>query len=129
MAIAYSKDLRKSVFNALSKGMRVKEIVATFGIKKSAVYSWKTREKETGSYEAFPRNPGRKPGITDEQMGKLREKIIEEPDITLEELKEQLQLPISISALCRIINNKLKLRHKKNSYRKRTKEGRCSIKT
>ena len=36
--------------------------------------------------------------------------------ISLEELKEQLELPVSISRICRILNNKLGLGWKKTLF-------------
>jgi len=121
MAVPYSNDLRERVINALEKGSSVKEIVSTFGVTKSTIYSWRKMYIETGSYDALPLNSGRKPALSVEQTEEIKERILSQPDITLEELKEELKLPVCISALCRTINNKLNLRYKKNSTRKRTK--------
>jgi len=45
---------------------------------------------------------------------------MEQPDIGLLEMIEEMQLPLCESALCRIVNNKLGLRRKKNGTRRRT---------
>jgi transposase len=57
--------------------------------------------KNSGSYEPNPQNSGRKPLISEETMAKIVAKIKETPDITLRELIEKFNLPISESALCR----------------------------
>lgn len=114
---AYSNDIRKSVINAWKEGLSVQKIVSIFEVEKSSVYGWIKKYIETGDYTALPHNAGRKSNLTQEDLSKITEKIHAEPDITLEELKEQLDLPICISGLCRIINKKLKLRYKKNTSR------------
>jgi len=121
----YSDDLRKMVINSLKKGTKVVEIVEQYDIKKLAIYNWKKQYDKTGNYSALSGNKGRKPILSKDQMENIKETILEAPDITLEELKVKLDLPICISALCRIINNKLKLRYKKNSTCKRTKQRGC----
>jgi len=121
MPIPYSKDLRKRVIAAINSGKSVAMIVTTYDIGKSTVYNWKNMYQKTGSYEPMPQNAGRKSKVTNEKREKIKEKILEQPDITLEELKENLDLSVCISALCRIVNNKLNLRYKKNTSLKRTK--------
>jgi hypothetical protein len=59
--------------------------------------------------------------LTDEMLEKIEEKIGEQPDITLEDLKAELSLPVCISALCRTINNKLKLPLKKRHSARKTR--------
>lgn len=103
----------------------MKNIISIFEVTKSSVYLWISKYKKTGNYTPMPPNSGRKSKLTNKQLEQIRERISEQPDITLDELKEQLNLPICISALCRIINNKLGLSYKKNSTCKRTKQARC----
>jgi transposase len=55
----------------------------------------------SGTYEAEPLNRGRKPLVSEETMKEIVVKIEEIPDITLLELIEEFNLPISQSALCR----------------------------
>lgn len=117
----FSDDLRERVVKALQKGIPVKEIVDSFDMKKSTVYKWRERYKRTGEFKSSPQNGGRKSNLSNEQLEQISEKILSQPDITLLELKEKLDLPVCISALCRIIKNKLKFNFKKNATRQRTK--------
>jgi hypothetical protein len=59
----------------------------------------------------------------------LEAAVLAEPDITLEELKEQLNLPICISRICRILNNDLDLPRKKNSISEKSKARGCGKET
>lgn len=65
-----------------------------------------------GTYEAAPRNSGRKPLVSEETMKLVVAKIEEIPDMTLLELIDEFNLPISESALCKRLN-KLGLTYKK----------------
>jgi len=62
--------------------------------------------------------------MTAKNMSDLKAAVLAQPDITLEELKEQLNLPVSISRICRILNQKLKLPYKKNTFSKKSKPAR-----
>lgn len=70
---------------------------------------------EIGSYEPAPQNSGRKPLVNEKTMDKVVAKIKEVPDITLHELIEEFQLPISKAALCKRLI-KLNLTYKKRHY-------------
>jgi transposase len=68
-----------------------------------------------GSYEAAPRNSGRKALVSEETMNLVVAKIKETPDITLLELIDEFKLPISESALCKRLI-KLGLTYKKRRF-------------
>jgi hypothetical protein len=59
--------------------------------------------------------------LADEMLEKIERKIGEQPDITLEDLKEELSLPVCVSALCRTIDNKLELPLKKRHSSRKTR--------
>jgi len=56
---------------------------------------------DSGRFEAEPPNSGRKALVSKETMDEVVAKVKETPDITLLELIEEFNLPISQSALCR----------------------------
>ena len=68
--------------------------------------------KTFGSYEAEPQNSGRKPLVSAETMNRITAKIKQVPDMTLLELIDEFNLPISQSALCRRLK-KIGLTYKK----------------
>jgi len=120
MPAPFSNDLRKRIIEAKERGDTVARIAKEKGVCESAVVRICRLYRHTGSYEPRPHSLGRKPRLTPEQLEKVKARIMEQPDIGLLELIEELQLPLCESALCRIVNNKLGLRRKKNGTRSRT---------
>jgi len=120
MPAPFSNDLRKRIIEAKERGDTVVKIAKDKGVCESAVVRIYRLYRDTGSYEPRPHSLGRKPRLTSEQLEAVKARIVEQPDISLMELIEELRLPLCESALCRIINNKLGLRRKKNGTRSRT---------
>jgi transposase len=121
MPKSLSNDLRKRIIEAKLRGDTEDKIAAEKEVSKSTVTKLWALYRETGSYEARVNLNGRKPALSRDQIEQIIRKIKEQPDITLQELVDKLNLPVCISALCRIVNNKLGYRFKKNSIRSRTK--------
>ena len=122
-----SKDLRERIIKKYQKGMKPLQIKSELEIKSlSTVCDIIKLYDETGSIQPRPLNNGRPPKMTSQNKEDLRNAVLERPDITLEELKEELNLPISISRICRILNNDLKLPYKKNFNSRKAKTPRCS---
>jgi len=116
-----SLDLRKRIIEAKLRGDTEDKISAEKEVSKSTVTKLWALYRETGSYEARPNPNGRKPALSPEQLEQITKQINEQPDITLQELIDEFNLPVCVSALCRTINSKLGFRFKKNSSRRRTK--------
>ena len=119
-----SNDLRKRIIEAKLKGDTEDKIAQEKEVNKSTITKLWALYRETGNYEARPNLNGRKPACSPEQLEQISDKINEHPDITLQELIDELNLPVCVSALCRIINNKLGFRFKKNVTRHRAKSRR-----
>jgi transposase len=121
-----SNDLRKRIIDAKLRGETEDKIATEKEVNKSTITKLWSLYKETGSYEARPNPNGRKPALSEQQLEHVKQKIITQPDITLQELIDEFNLPVCVSALCRTINNKLEFNFKKNSSSNRTKKrGRC----
>jgi len=116
-----SNDLRKRIIEAKLRGDTEEKIAAEKEVSKSTITKLWALYRESGSYEARPNPSGRKPALSANQLKQIAQKINEQPDITLQELIDELSLPVCVSALCRTVNNKLDLRFKKNFARRRTK--------
>jgi len=117
MPAPLSNDLRKRIVEAREKGDTAAKIAKEKNVSASTINKLMALYRETGEYKPRPLNNGRKPRLTLEQLEAIKARIIEQPDISLMELIEEMELPICESALCRIINNKLGLRRKKNGAR------------
>jgi transposase len=128
MPAPLSLDLRKRILRAYKNGVPVKKLASDKIASKSTIYNLINLEKETGSAEPRENKNGRKPILTNGDLERIRDKISEKSDITLDELKSELKLPICKSALCNIINYKLNLKRKKDTSSKRTKSARCKSK-
>ena len=115
MPVPYSNDLRKRIIDAKLKGIPEAQIAAEKDVHKSTVRNIWALYLETGSYEPRPNPNGRKSVLSAEQRENVKNTIIERPDITLQELIEELSLPIGISGLCKIVK-KLGFRYKKRRY-------------
>ena len=109
-------EARKKIIEARKKGMFVKDIAKAYSVSMSAVNALLRIERETGSIMPRTHLRGRKPALDSGQLKKMRTLITEKPDITLEEIREQLELPIKKSAISKIINEKLGFRYKKRRY-------------
>ena len=113
-------EVQKKIIEARQKGIFVKDIAKAYSVSMSAVNVLLRLERETGSITPRTHLRGRKPLMNSEQLEKMRNLIIAQPDITLEEIREHLELPIKKSAISKIINEKLGFRYKKDITCKRT---------
>jgi transposase len=116
-----SIDLRKRIIDAKLRGDTEDKIALEKEVNKSTVTKLWALYRKTGSYRARPNPNGRKPALSPQQLEQITTRIKEQPDITLQELIDELNLPVCVSALCRTVNNKLGFRFKKNAARHRAK--------
>jgi transposase len=113
----YSLDIRTRVLTKHLNGKTVPEIAIELDVKPTFIYDMLSLYKKTGSVEPKPASGGRKPYLDEEKQQQIAELIQETPDLTLQEIKDALELDISISVLCDTINKKLNLNYKKNAIR------------
>jgi len=111
-----AQSVRENIIYHHKNGAKNEEIVKWLRVSKSSVKRIVRLHREGKSIEAKAYKRGRKSAVCETTMNKIADKIREQPDMTLEELKEEFKLNISISALCR------KLLKRKLTFKKR----RCS---
>ena len=119
MPAPLSKDMRQRIIAAKEPGDSHAKVSKAMQVSMSAITRLLALYRETGGYEPRPLNNGRKPRLDEKTLGKVRQRIEEQPDITLYELIEEFSLPVSAQALCKTINQKLGLVRKKNGIRSR----------
>ena len=90
MATAYSEDLRKRVAAAVDGGLSRRRAASLFDVAISTVVHWVRRWRETGSVAAKPMGGDRRSRLTGER-GWILERIEAVPDLTLEELRDELR--------------------------------------
>lgn len=114
-----SIELRKIIIENHKKGIKPKETSKILGISISTIYKLIKRFQQTGKIEAS--YPGRQPKITPEQVLDIEKLVIKQPDITIDEIIQTLNLPIKKSQVSNILR-RLGFRFKKEAeIRKRTK--------
>jgi transposase len=89
---AYSLDLRRRVVQAYDERLETRpEIAERFEVSLSFITKLLRRRRETGSVAAR-RHTGGRPGLLDgQELEKLRILVRQQPDATLEELRERLR--------------------------------------
>jgi transposase len=117
---AYSNDLRKRVIDASERGEAPLSIAKRLEVGFGWVYSLLRRYRSTGNYEALPSNAGAKPKLSESNLELLHQIVHEQPDATLEELKDLTGFTVSISTICRALK-KLDLRFKKKRFTQASK--------
>jgi len=96
-------------------GKKVKEICKLYFVKKSAVYEIYKKYDENQEIEEPKKATGRPAKIDAAGLTKIRKRLIEKNDITLQELIDELSLPVCISGLSRTLRSKLDSHYKKKT--------------
>jgi transposase len=117
------KEKRELIISAKKRGEKEDKIAMWLDISvRSVSRIWKLYQ-ETESIQP-KKQPGKKPSLTESALNQIRETIRIQPDITLEELIETLNVPIKKSRLSVILIG-MGLSFKKDLISKRTIKGRC----
>jgi transposase len=97
---SYSVDLRERVLASFDEDVKPDELVRRYRVSLSWVYKMIQQRRETGSIEPLSGKPGPKP-VLGEHLPKLQELVKQQPDATLEELRQELGISVGISTLWR----------------------------
>ena len=129
MPAPLSNDIRKRIIAAKEQGSSHAKIAKEMQVSISAVTRLLALYRESGSVKPRPLNNGRKPRLDAAMLDKIRDRVREQPDISLPELIDEFSLPVSAPALCKTLNGKLGLRRKKNGTRGGTASEGCATQT
>jgi len=97
-----SNDIRELIVAAKERGEKEEIIAQWFSISKSSVQKFWRLHRETGSILPTP-YPGKEPRMNKDELEKLDAFVDKYPDKTLDEIIEELQLPIKKSRLSVIL--------------------------
>jgi transposase len=112
MPKAYSLDLRVRVLADCDAGLSAPRAAAKYQVSVGFVKKLKARRRATGSAE--PGRPGhRRPPALQPRADEVRAAVARTPDATLAELRDDLGIRLSLSALCRFLQ-RLRLTLKKS---------------
>jgi len=118
MARAYSNDLRRKLLEAHEQGLgTLEELAEEFGVSLGFAKKISAALRRTGQMERIEQRHGRIGQVTGMAQERLRERLCQQPDLTLAELqrwlREQVQVSISRQRVW-VILGQMKLRLKKN---------------
>jgi len=95
-----SLDLRERIVAAYDRGDGTRlQIAQRYDVSESMVKKLLKQRVKTGDIAARHHNSGRKPTIVAAHEGHLRRLVKEQPDLTLEELREALELDVTPQAI------------------------------
>ena len=110
---AYPFELRQRIVDAVDRGVGSLPVVASlFQVSLNCVAGYLQLRAETGSLQPRPNHGGRAPAIPEERYDELRQLLAQEPDLTLEQIRDRMGLTCSLAAICRTLK-KLNLTRKK----------------
>ena len=110
---AYPTKVRELVLDGYEQSVKTAEIARRLKVSKSWVRGVNQRWREQKLRGAIRQKHGPDPKFDEARRRELAELVRKTPDATLEELKKQLTLPVSISTIWRTLND-MKLTLKKN---------------
>ena len=108
----YSLDLRERVLADCDAGQSNDEVARKYRVSASWIRRLKQRRRETGSIAPLERQSP--PPRLLAHAEHLQDLVEQQPDATLEELREALAVQTSVSSLCRALQ-RLRLTVKKKS--------------
>ena len=101
---AISMDLRRRVADALDHGAEsVSAVARRFEVSRRWIYQFIKLREETGDIAPRVGNTGRPRKVTDRQLQKIKERLDEKPDATLDELRRHCRTSGSVMAVFRVL--------------------------
>ncbi len=110
---AYPVEFRRRIVAAVDRGVgSVPAVAALFHVSVNCVANYLRLRAHTGSLQPRPNPGGRPPAIPPHRYDELRHLLAQEPDLTLDQIRDRLRLECSLAAVCRTLQ-KLGLPRKK----------------
>ena len=106
---AYSLDLRERVVAAYEqRRSSIAEVAEQFNVGQSFVKKMLRQKRATGSVAPLAHGGGRQPALSDKEHRLLRQKVKEQPDISLAELQEHLESTAQVTVSRPTIHRRLR---------------------
>src|SRR6266550_1164873 len=101
---AYSQDLRQRILETVQRGEgSLRQIARRFLVSLSFVTRLLQLYRSTGSIQPKPHRGGNPAKLGPQDLERLRELVRQQPDATLEELRQRLGVACSTMAICRAL--------------------------
>ena len=98
MAAALASDLRVRVMVDVDAGMSAEKAAEKYSVSARTIYHWKALRHETGALEPRAGKTGPKPKLA-EHRERILAAVRDNSAITLNDLRETLQLPVCVTTL------------------------------
>ena len=122
-------EARKLLIEAWNRTHNAKEVAECFGVNTSTVYRLVKRMRETGSVETRTSLRGRKPSLSRKDIRNIDCLIQQQPDITINEIIDTLQLHVSDETVRKTILKLGYVYKKKSLHASEQERPRCTAKT
>src|SRR3954464_12422759 len=100
----YSQDLRQRILETVERGEgSLRQIARRFLVSLSSVTRLLQLHRSTGSLQPRPHGGGNPAKLGPEDLERLRELVRQQPDATLEELRQRLGVACSTMAIARAL--------------------------
>ena len=124
-----SLDLRRRILDSYDAGEGTRQDIADrYRVSLGMVKKVLSQRKRTGDIAPRHGHSGRKPYFTPEHRLRMRALIDRQPDITLEEIREQLALDCTLPAIHYVLKD-MGMSFKKNASRQRARARRRAAST
>lgn len=122
-------ETRELLVEAYEKTHDAKAVAEMYGVSKYTVYHIYERKRSTGSVKLLTHQRGRKRLLSDEDKKNIGKCIDDKPDITIEEIRDQLTLSVSYKTVERAILEMGYSLKKKSLHATEQERPRCAGKT
>ena len=119
-------EARNLLVEAYEKTHDAKGIALAYGVSVPTVYRLAEQKAKTGSVNLRVSERGRKHVLAQEDLERIAKAIEEQPDITLSEIVEKLNLPVGIETVRRRIQAMGYRRKKKMIHASEQERPRCA---
>jgi transposase len=110
---AYPQKVRELVLDAYVEGLKTAQIGKRFKVSPSWARRVKQRWQQSNLRCSIEQKHGPNPKLTEAHRRELADLVAKTPDATVKLLHEQLNMPVSVSTICRALNE-MKLTLKKS---------------
>lgn len=118
-------EARELLVKGYEKSGKAEAIAQAYSVSERTVYRLAQQKRETGSVELRTNQRGRKPTLTEEDKKNIQQCMDERPDITINEIREKLQLKASYSTVERAVQAMGYTLKKKSLYASERDRLRC----
>ena len=119
-------EARNLLVTAYQKTHDAKGIEQAYGVSVPTVYRLVEQKEKTGNVDLRVSEQGRKRVLKEESLERIAKTIEEQPDITLSEIVEKLELPVGIEIVGRAIHAMGYRRKKKMIHASEQERPRCA---